>query len=1536
MEKNTKVKQILLKALKLSLRFLLVVVILFVVTAALLQIPAIQTRATKILTNYLSENTGYKADIQRVNIRWWDALSLKNVRVYDLEDSLMVNLEEVYIDFSVSGLMDKTSPGFDEIRLKKGLVRILTHSEANAPNISTFLARITALTRSSDTSRVRGPIKFNIDKISFDETSLDIINYKMEAFPSGFDYGKLRFRDLIADADDFYIQGDTIAFGLNFMTGVESTSGMVFQQLRTDFIYSNTGMEFKNLFLKSNETEIKDYLRFTYDNVTALNDFVQEVDVFASLDEAVLDIRDLRYFSTQFPDIEDRIYLSGDISGTVSKLVSDQLLLRFGERSALFGKFNIEGLPDVDNTFFNLSLMNSTLTSNDLSPYISKESQREVSKFREIRFDTDFQGYLKNFSANGAFRTSIGRINGDLNYKNDNNQPTYNGKLELVDLDIGVLMEDRNNFQKASLKGRIRGTGMTLETALLELQADVSSIGINNYNYTGISTNATYGKDLFNGELTIDDPNLKMTVDGTLDLRNQKDSARLVAQLDTAFLKELNLLDKESFLSGNFALDTKGTNIDEIEGVARFKDVMVSYEGRNLFLDHFIFQSLFTEDSRLISLNSDLLVAGISGNFKMAEVTRDIKKLWEDYYSIVTNAEVKENKAFADELNEYSIDLNVDLKDPNPIINLLDPSLSISKDTQLEGAFYRTGENTILNFFSSIDTVFYEGNYFLHNNVDFNTSKIHNSKEVLAAFYIFSKNQQLNSGLKFHDFSMEAIWNESVVGVTLGLDQLQTGSYARINSTIDIAEDSTTIVFEPSDIKLLDKHWSFEKNNLITITRDDLEIKNLMLFNENQFLSANGNINKKPEDFLHVEINELNMDFLNALDLREFKGTANGLFALNGFYDNTGTKGGLRIRDLHINDFLIGNIEARTDFDEGSANLLLTNIREGRKIIEVAGSFGSDAKDMDINAKLSEANLSVLEPFLSKYITGLGGSISGDFKVVGSMIQPQVIGSGELSGGTFRINYLNTVYKVNGNVAFSPDNISLKGLTLTDVQGHNATLSGGITHDHFSNFVLDISSNLSNFQVLNTSLNNNKLFYGTAFASGELDIFGAANNLELTARATTQPNTRIYIPLASSNGQFQEEFINIINVRDSTQTRGSEADKDRTTINNFRMNFDLNVTPDAYAEIQIDPRTGENIQGRGRGVLNLLIDTQGNFSMTGNYEIVDALYNFSLYNVINKRFVIEPGGRIAWYGDPYGGIMNIKAAYEESVSLISLQDNTVTSDMQDTQMKRKYPLKIVMDLNGPLLSPDIAFDFDFSNFPEGELQIPISSFKNRIANDEQEKNRQVFSLIMLRRFSPAGQFSGAGIGFSNLSQLISSQLNSLIAQVDQNLEIDFDLETLDETALESFQLRVAYTFLDGRLRVMRDGGFTDFQGNADLNSIAGDWQAEYLLTEDGRYVIRVYNRTNFNNSLTSLNIKNPNTYGVSLSQTLLFSSFRELFQKKNRRGERLRYIDPGELLRENREEVILKAPLEINKVNQQSDKPPISIYDLPKKLYKEE
>ncbi|WP_154852241.1 translocation/assembly module TamB domain-containing protein [Cyclobacterium xiamenense] len=1498
MENKPKVKEILLKALRrvsLVLRYLLFTLLFLTL---LLQIPGIQTYLVGIVTNRVSANTGYQTDIGRVNIRWWDAVSLRNVRIYDLQDSLMADLDEVYIDFSVRGLLDSEEPGLDEVNLRNGNVRLLTHPGGEGLNISVFLERLRAAFFSKPREKTNQTSTFHISSISFDQTSLDIIDYTQPEIDIPFDYANLLFRDLVAKAEDFYVRRDTLGFDLRYMKGVEANSGMVFQQLRTDFTYSSTGMEFKYLFLKSNETVIKNYLRLDYETVADLRDFNRKVDLIAQLDESVLDIRDLGYFSDNIPAIDDRIYLSGEIIGKVNSIFSEELLLRFGERSALFGKFNIEGLPQVAQTFFNLSLANSVLLPEDLYPYISSEARRELDKFGTIRFDSDFDGYLTDFVAKGDFRTEIGLLKGQLNYRDEAGVPTYEGQLEAREVDLGVLTEEPENFQKVSFNGDLKGTGLTVNTALIELDARISKIGINRYEYTQIETKATYGKDLFQGTLRVNDPNLVMEVDGTLDLRNNKDSANLTLRLDTAFLSPIQLTEKDIFLSGNFELDTKGIHWDTIEGVTRFRDVLISYDGRDLFLDYFLFQSLFTEDSRVISLNSDLLVAGISGDFKVQQLGQDLQRLWEDYYAILTNDYTPPPTSQMQAGEPYHIDLTLDLRDPNPILNLIDPRLFISSNTQVEGAFYQTERNTVFNFYTGIDTIYYNSNYFFNTDIDLNTSKYKDSEEVLASFYVISQEIQLNSGFNFHNLSMETIWDQSRLNLSFYMDQLNTESYADISAAINLSRNQTQITFAPSEIKLLEDYWQFEPGNSITIGSGETQFENLKIFHENQYLSGEGKINTDPGDQLEIAIHELNLDFLNSFGMREYAGTANGAISLAEGWNKEGMQGNLSIEGIRINDFLVGEIEATAYFANDAINLSLQNYREGKKVIELTGNLASEAKDMGLNARFEEANLSVVEPFISDFLSQIDGNLSGNLRIGGSLTRPSVEGLGKLEGATFRFNYLNTTYKVDGNVIFEPNDISFRGLELRDVNNNTARLRGGITHDNFDNFILDLNAAFTNFQVMNTSAADNDLFFGMAYASGDINVFGAANNLDLTANATSQPNTRVYIPIGGSNGQTQEDFINIINVRDTTREVSFEESVDKLTINNLRMNLNLDLTPDAYVEIQIDPKTEENIQGRGRGVLNLNIDTQGNFTMAGNFEIVDAVYNFSLYNVINKKFLIEPGGVINWYGDPYEGVMDISALYEENVSLASLQTNTSQNQFESNQLKRRFPVQVIMDLDGPLLSPDIGFDFDFSEFPEdSELQTTISAFRNRIANDEQEKNRQVFSLIMLRRFSPEGQFSGAGIGFSNLSQLISSQLNNLIAQVDENLEIDFDLVGLDETALETFQLRVAYTFFDGRLRVTRDGGFTDLQGNADFNTIAGDWQAEYLLTEDGRYRVRVYNRNNFN-TFTALNINNraPNTYGVSVSQNLLFSSLKELFQNFSRNRD-LPISDSDEYLR---------------------------------------
>jgi hypothetical protein len=95
---------------------------------------------------------------------------------------------------------------------------------------------------------------------------------------------------------------------------------------------------------------------------------------------------------------------------------------------------------------------------------------------------------------------------------------------------------------------------------------------------------------------------------------------------------------------------------------------------------------------------------------------------------------------------------------------------------------------------------------------------------------------------------------------------------------------------------------------------------------------------------------------------------------------------------------------------------------------------------------------------------------------------------------------------------------------------------------------------------------------------------------------------------------------------------------------------------------------------------------------------------------------------------------------------------------------------------------------------------------------------------------------------------------------------------------------MSYSFLDGRLRVTRDGRFSDEATGTNVASILGDWSVEYLLSPDGKLRVKIYNKTNYNTLNPTRNSASTTT-GFSLMHTKSFDDIRQLFKNtrdKNR------------------------------------------------------
>ena len=154
---------------------------------------------------------------------------------------------------------------------------------------------------------------------------------------------------------------------------------------------------------------------------------------------------------------------------------------------------------------------------------------------------------------------------------------------------------------------------------------------------------------------------------------------------------------------------------------------------------------------------------------------------------------------------------------------------------------------------------------------------------------------------------------------------------------------------------------------------------------------------------------------------------------------------------------------------------------------------------------------------------------------------------------------------------------------------------------------------------------------------------------------------------------------------------------------------------------------------------------------------------------------------------------------------------------------------------------------------------------------------------MLRRFSERGSFDGSNAVSGSVSELLSNQFSYWLSQVDENLEIDVDLGSFDDDRFNTFQLRLSYTLFDGRLRVTRDGGFTDVNNQTSPASVIGDVTVEYLLTADGKYRVKMYNRGNYN-ALTQAFQGFTTSQGISLQYIEGFDSVSELLAETRDRS----------------------------------------------------
>lgn len=1487
--------------------------LVFLVISAFLtlQIPAVQDALIDKYLGSFSRITGFSSTIKNFRLLWFDRLELEEVTVFDPAGNQMIAAQKIVINFRLTQLLQQQDVNIDGVYLENAHVLFTKIPEGSDTsqnlNINVFVNRINEHFASTSSTPGRTP-RINIGETVLNKSLFSYVDQYRDSIKTGFNYNQFTLDIDESQLQNFLILGDTIQFNVTTMLATDQQSKLALKELSTFFLISQQRMEFTDLKLKANNSIITDSIIFTFNGQGELSDFIDKVNIHARLENTILQPEDLALFAPEAARMTQPITLNGIFNGRVNNFKFTDMEVAAGN-TVLRGSLDMEGLPDLSETFIILDLKNSRLEFNDLGFAINRDFMSRLTPIGRVSLDGQFLGYPNDFVAKGNFSGNLGNITSDINFKvneKDFDRSVYSGALALKDFDLGLYLKDTTNFQKVNLDGKVKGSGLTVQTADFTLNGKVRSIGIRGYDYTNIETNARFASELFNGFFKIDDPNLQFSAKGSVDLRKGADIIKVQAQVDTAYLHKLHFTDHNVFLHSRLDINTKGLDIDSLMGTADLQDFTIHYDDQRLTLSNIHLAADKNKAQRSVNIQSTLIDAEAHGDFLLSDISKDVQKLVQEIMLNIKNDKQAINEYYRTKNyrpKSYQAVFTVNLKHVAPLVDLMKADLFVSDKTKIEGKF-TSGYTTILQAYSSIDSLGYNKTLFLNTEAELTASKIADSTSVLAMAFVNSERQLLSKNLKTKNFIAEAIWNKNHIDFGLDADQEEQTNYVRLKGAVDFLKDSTQIRMLPSTINLLEKRWNIDPNNLISLYKKNIGVKDLRFRHEQESVLFNGMISENPEEKLSLQVSNLDLSILTPITGREITGRLEAQFDLTNYYKDPYVQNDVRIDSLTIDKFLIGDITGKNQWDTLEHKFLINFFidRNDSRIVNVDGFYNPsyESSPLDITARLEKANLKIIEPFFDEIFSNLGGTITGDYRISGRIESPAILGEGTVSDGQIMVNYLKTLYQFTGIVGLSPNSVYFKDIEMLDVLRNKAKLNGTITHQDFKSTRLNIDVAFRNFQVLNTTLKDNSLFYGQGYATGGLEIIGPVSNLKFVANARTDKNTRIAIPIGGVSEVEKKEFIKFVNFSDTTFQRNLTKNvSSKLDLTGITFDFNLDVTPDALCEIIFDLKAGDIIYGRGNGEIQLQLDTKGEFNMFGPFEFTEGRYNFTLYDIINKEFEIKKGSRITWYGDAYKGNLDIAASYNQLALFGPILTN---QNLQNApQLRRKYPVQVLLNVTGPMLSSEIKFDIVARDLPpslivEGEAQpvrldFEFQAFKNKL--DEQELKRQVFSLIMLRRFSPPESFNTSGTDVINsVSELFSNQLSNFISQMDENLEIDVDFSRMSEEQFNTFQLRVSYSFLNGRLRVTRDGTYYSNQGNSNnqntqnLNSIAGDWTVDYLLTADGKLRVKMYNRTNINPLLNSMGTANSVTTGVSLTHTQSFNELKDLWRSARSRRQK--------------------------------------------------
>jgi len=1475
------------KNIKKSVKYLIIaagiIILLPTVLYSFLRLPAIQTILVNRITSYLSGEIQSAISIGRIEYSFFNRLRLDKFLIMDYNNDTLIYSGKVTaviknIDFSnrvfTLGHVELTDP----------LAAFITDSSGTM-NIKWFLSRIT--TPGDTTGKKKSTL--DINKIDFRNARFSLINKPGEKTNTIIDFNNLSLSEINGTLENFRIFNDTVTFKVYDLSFLES-EGFRVNRFNSEVLLSGKNILFNSALVNCDSSVLNfDHVRLYGDSTASFSRFIEEIKLDIILDESVVSTSDLEYFVPAVKGMNEKAFLSGRVAGTISELRGRNIKLSYGESTVLNCDFDFSGLPEIDNTFMYLGINNLKISAKDIS--VIKIENNDTLKIPDfiyklgaISFNGSFTGFTTDFVAYGKLRTTEGTVSTDISFRpEESGMYKIKGLLTGNGINLGKITGKPDLLGNASFTTNVDGFAYSDKKFRCDIAGVVDSIELNHYKYRNVKLNGIISEKAWDGNINISEENIKLDLLGIFNFSSDLPEMDFTLNLANASLFNLNLdrNDTSSNISALLTANLRGNNIDNLDGEIKLLNSRIRKYGKVLDLYNFSVKTFTENGLPAIDLRTDFADADIRGYYNFS----GLGTLIQHSFSSLIPSGILTSLTQSAYVNDFVFSIR--FKDTEQINNLLNTGILLSDNSFLNGEVIC---DSLLRIKGEAKSVNVRNNILEDLVIDAELQndnlRVKLNSSALKSFGQ-SEFKGLSAALAFKpdSFDFSVNWDNKDKILSLG-NIMARGAYSK--NKITGGKPLLRIDLDSTDIYNRNQLWRISKS-VILLDSNSININRLYISNNERSYLLKGTISENPDDTMKIQFSNIDISPLNYFLERKIQsdeislgisGKMNGSVLLTDVYRNFLFESNLRINDFSMLHSKYGDLSILSVWnpEKKVADIRAGNNLSGKKMLDIAGYYDPESKRLDLTGNADKLPLDALNPILKVFASGITGTASGRVNFSGPTDQLVLKGALFAENASMKIDYLQTRYRLNDSIRFDKNSIIFRNVKIEDERGNTAALNGTVTHKYFRDYGADLAINTNECMALNTKPKDNELFYGTAYASGVATIKSGPSSLSFDISAKTGRNTRISIPLNTSETVSDYSFITFVN-KDSSEndavSSSTVTPAENTTLG-FDMDFDLEITPDAEVRLIFDEKVGDEITGTGSGNLNIRLDQKGNFGIYGDYIIEDGTYLFTLKNILNKKFRVENGGKISFNGDIDNAEIDMKAMYTANTSLSNI--------LQDDRYSERSEVECQILLSGNLFNPVVKLDIYLPKADES-----TRAYLRNVITTEEELSRQFLYLLVMNSFYSVNSTYGSSLVTSTTqtgtsamavttTEMVSNQLSNWLSQISNDFDVGFNYRP-GYTDINSNQLELAFSTQLLNDKVTINGNF-DVRGQAgaasNTDNLTGDFDVEYKITEKIRF--KVFNR--FNNPYSGKQSDYTQGFGFFYRQD--FDKFADLLRKKEK------------------------------------------------------